>query len=86
MFNRYTYSPSTKLSHYDLLSTLHQLIKSISLSWKLFHLKGHQDGDDTYNRMYEWVQMNIEVDRIAKYYPWRQIHVGDTHPPHEAIR
>ena len=29
--------------------------------------------------------MNIEVDRIAKYFLWRQIHAGATNNPHKSI-
>ena len=48
-------------------------------------MKGHQDDDDTYNNIYEWIQMNIEADRIVKYYIWHKINEVETHQPHEAI-
>ena len=70
LVTRHAYSPYTKLSHYDLSSTLHQLIKSIPLYWKFRHLKGHQDYGDTYNKIDEWRQINIEADRLAKYCMW----------------
>ena len=82
---RYAYALSTKLSHYDLSSTIHQLIKASPLSWELRHVKGHQDRGDTYNNIDEWVQMNIEADRPDKDCLWSQIHAGSTHQPHKSI-
>ena len=81
----YAYAPSNKLSHYDISSTPHQLIKSISLSFKLSHVKVHQDDGDTYNNIDECGIINIEVDILTKYFLWNQIHTGETHQPHEAI-
>ena len=85
MATRYAYALSTKISHYDLSSTLHQLIKSSPVYWKFRHVKGCQDYDDTYNNIYEGLIINIETDIIAKDYLWHQIHAGATHQPHGAI-
>ena len=82
---RYAYAPSTKLSHYDWSSALHQLIKSNPLSWKFFHVKGCQDNSDKYNNIDEWGWINIWEDRLAKYWLWSQIHAGATHQPHKDI-
>ena len=73
---RYTYAPSTKLSHCDLSSTICQFIKSIPLSWKFCHMKGCQDGSDTYNNIDELGQMNIEADILARYFMWRKFMQG----------
>ena len=51
---RYAYAPPTKISHYDLSSNLHQLIKASPLSWKFRHVIVHQDNGDTYNNIDEW--------------------------------
>ena len=50
---RYAYALSTKLSHYDLSSTLHQFIKTIPLSCKSRHIKFHKDDGGTYNNIDE---------------------------------
>ena len=82
---RYAYALSTKLSHYDLSSTLHQLIKTRPLYCKYRHIKVHEDDRNTYNNIYEWGQINIEAYWLAKDYLWRQIHAGATHQTHKAI-
>ena len=51
---RYEYAPPTKISHYDLSSNLHQLIKASPLSWNTHHVIVHQDNGDTYNNIDEW--------------------------------
>ena len=61
------------------------MIKSSLLCWKFRHVKVHQDDSDTYNNVYEWGKINIEADRISKYYMRCQIYAGETHQPHEAI-
>ena len=85
MTTRYTYALSTKLSLYNLSSTLHQLIKASPLSWKFRHLKGHQDDGDTYNNIDEWGRINIEADRHAEDFLWHQVHEGETHHLHKYI-
>ena len=85
MATRYTYDSSTKLSQYDLISTLNQLIKESPLYWKICRIKVHQDNGDTYNNIDEWVRVNIEVGRLTKHCQWRQIHPGATHHSHKAI-
>ena len=57
------------------------MIKEIPLSWKMFHVKGHQDNGDTYNNIYEWYQMNIEADRISKYGLASNLRRGNTSDP-----
>ena len=81
----YAYALSTKLSHYGLSSTLHKLIKASPLSWKSRHVKGHQYDGGTYNNIYERGIINIEADRLSKYFLWGQIHAGATHQAHTAI-
>ena len=75
----------TKLSHYYLYSTLHQFIKAIPLSWKFHHVKGHENGGNTYNNIDEWGRMNIKTDRLAKDCRWNQIHSGAIYHPHKFI-
>ena len=85
MATRYAYTLYTKLSHYDLSSTLHQLIKSSPLSWKFCLVKYHQDNGNTYNNIDEWGRMDIEADRLTKYCLWGQIHAGARHNRHKSI-
>ena len=70
---RYSYDPYTQILHYNLYSTLHQLIKANPLSWKFHHVKGHQYNSNTYNNIDERGRINIEADRLVKYWLWCQI-------------
>ena len=76
MATRYAYTPYTKLSHYGLSITLHQLIKSCPIYWKIFHVKCHKDDGDKYNNIDEWGGINIEAYRLTKDDMWHQIHAG----------
>ena len=82
---RYTYTLSTKLSRYNLSSTLHQLIKASPLSCKFRYVKCHQGDGNTYNNIDEWGRMDIEADRLTKYCLWGQIHAGARHNRHKSI-
>ena len=64
--SRYDYDPTTRIKHYDLVSTLHQLIKDSPLTWTFRHVKGHQDNSITYDQIDEWGRLNIDADRFAK--------------------
>ena len=37
------FSPTTTISHYDMVSTLHYLINNSPITWSFCHVKGHQD-------------------------------------------
>ena len=64
--SRFLYEPNVKISHFDMVSTLHQLIKDSPLTWTFRHIKGHQDDMKDIHELTEWEQMNVKVDARAK--------------------
>ena len=40
---RYHYKPTTNIVHYDMISTLHYLVKEMNSKPTFDHIKGHQD-------------------------------------------
>ena len=74
MATRYTYQPSTKISHFDLVTQLHYLIQTSPIKWQFRHVGGHQDKYTSYNDLDCWARMNIHADKLAKQHLWDDIH------------
>eukprot|EP00957_Ditylum_brightwellii_P047510 3608296-Ditylum_brightwellii.AAC.1 len=55
---------SCKSSQYDIISAIDHYIKDSNITWKLLHVKGHQD--DFYDPLDYWSTLNVETDELAK--------------------
>ena len=74
--SRFQFEPNVKISHFDMVSTLHQLINDSPLTWSFRHIKGHQDERNNFHELTEWEQMNVIVDSRAKSLLWTIIESG----------
>ena len=83
--SRYTYDLTTRIKHFDLVSTLHQLIKQSPLTWQFRHVKGHQDDDLSIEDIDAWGKMNITADLYAKNRLQHAILHNESLPHHEPI-
>ncbi len=73
---RYNYRPSTQISHFDLVSTMHKLIQKSQLQWKFRHVKGHQDDNINIENIDILGQLNMVADANAKVTLWEHIVEG----------
>ena len=71
--SRLGYPPSTRISHFDLASTLHQLLRDSPLTWTFRHVKGHQDDIQDLHHIDQWGHMNIKADQLAKDLLWQTL-------------
>ena len=56
-----------KQSHFDMISSIHDLTEMSKTSYKPRHIKGHQD-DDSGAELDRYAHLNIECDLRAKGY------------------
>lgn len=63
---RHTWKSTTSISHFDLVTTLHSLIRATPLTITFRHVKGHQDKHKKFKDCDIWEQMNQLTDVHAK--------------------
>ena len=77
---RYTYEATSKISHHDLTTKLHNIIEQSPVLWKFRHVSGHQDKIKQLLDLDIWERLNVQADDLAKAYLWETIESGETTP------
>lgn len=78
---RASYSPTTTISHFDISTTLHNLINNSVINWSFRHVKGHQDKILNIDKIDIWGRLNMIADVDAKVALWE--HIVNQHPQPE---
>jgi hypothetical protein len=66
---------------YDLLAAIQHYWKFSPISWKIRHVKGHQDDHKSIDQLDRWSRLNVEMDQLAKGY----ISTAKNAPRHFAV-
>jgi hypothetical protein len=59
-------------NHFDLLWAIRSKLEDSRITWHFRHVKGHQDDTGYLDNLDIWVQLNVEMDLVAKQY-WAEI-------------
>jgi len=68
---KYHYLPTTDISNFNLVSTLHKIISSMLNKLLFYHVEGHRDLVTL--ALSQWEIMNITADIKAKEFLWKAL-------------
>jgi hypothetical protein len=57
--------------HHDLIHAIHSKLAVSPVTWKFWHIRGHQDKHVPFHLLGLWGQLNVEMDSPAKTY-WNE--------------
>jgi len=72
------YPPSPTTPHFDLITSIRNMIKESPIGWQWHHVEGHQDQKASAD-LDHWAVLNIQMDKKAKEY-WKYLSKNGHHP------